>query len=306
MMIDGTVYDGSLKKYIEKSNNWIGENQLIVGENFKVLRSLEQSNIGKVFDLMYIDAPYNTGNEDFVGKEKGTCIDSWSEMIQKRLEIAREFIKKDGFIIMSIDDHEIANTRTILDKTFGKENYVATFVWQRRDYFEGEKDISFEHEYFVSYRMSSESKVSKRVSTFIIPEKVLSVSSYTRSAGNKEIITSEYQNEAKEEINKRFNQEAVTNYPKPVRLLKRIFEVFLKIDQDNKVLDIFSGSGTTAESILRGNYEHNKNNTFTLVQMPKLKKDKVYGSVENLAVYRITQTMKDLKMNKKLHVIYSE
>jgi len=134
------------------------ENVYIEGDNFEVLKILQESYLNKV-KMIYIDPPYNTG-KDFVYKdnftkskeeyedqlgienEKGGKLvkntdtngrfhSDWLSMMYERLIVARDLLKEDGVIFISIDDNEVHNLRKICDEIFGEENFVGQFKWNR-------------------------------------------------------------------------------------------------------------------------------------------------------------------------------
>lgn len=102
--------------------------ELIKADNFQALNSLMPKYQNKV-DLIYIDPPYNTSNNDFVYMDKFNHA-SWLSMIANRLELAREFLQDSGSIFISIDDNEQARLKILCDEVFGEDNFVADFVWQ--------------------------------------------------------------------------------------------------------------------------------------------------------------------------------
>jgi adenine-specific DNA-methyltransferase len=154
------------------------ENLIIEGENLEVLKLFQKSYFNKV-KCIYIDPPYNTGN-DFIYNddysenkkaywEKGNVIrdgvkmdtnsesvgryhSNWLDMMQSRLLLARNLLKEDGVIFVSIDDHEVANLRKLMDEIFGEENLVATFIWRRRIGSSlASSWVSTDHEYVLLY-----------------------------------------------------------------------------------------------------------------------------------------------------------
>ncbi|STP08707.1 site-specific DNA-methyltransferase [Helicobacter cinaedi] len=102
--------------------------ELIKADNFQALNSLMPKYQGNI-DLIYIDPPYNTSNNDFVYMDKFNHA-SWLSMIANRLELAREFLQDSGSIFISIDDNEQARLKILCDEVFGEDNFVADFVWQ--------------------------------------------------------------------------------------------------------------------------------------------------------------------------------
>ena len=157
------------------------ENIFIEGENLEVLKLLQKTYSNKI-KIIYIDPPYNTGNDfiyqdDFsnsldnylqqTGQKKegikltsnpetsGRFHSDWISFMYPRLFLARELLKDDGVIFVSIDDSEANNLKNIMNEIFGEENFVANFVWKRRS---GANDpqnfVSIDHEYLVCYRKS--------------------------------------------------------------------------------------------------------------------------------------------------------
>lgn len=102
--------------------------ELIKADNFQALNTLMPKYQNKV-DLIYIDPPYNTSNNDFIYMDKFNH-SSWLSMIANRLELAREFLQDSGSIFISIDDNEQARLKILCDEVFGEDNFVADFVWQ--------------------------------------------------------------------------------------------------------------------------------------------------------------------------------
>lgn len=155
------------------------ENLFIEGDNLEVLKLLQKSYLGKV-KMIYIDPPYNTGN-DFVypdnyaenlntyleytgqvdndGKKFGTNSDTdgrfhskWMNMMYPRLFLAKNLLTEDGLIFISIDDHEKENIKKICDEIFGEENKVETIIWKNK-YGAGALNKGFisVHEYILCY-----------------------------------------------------------------------------------------------------------------------------------------------------------
>ena len=106
-------------------------NILIEGDNFHSLSVLNYTH-REAIDIIYIDPPYNTGNEDFVYNDKFIDVEDgyrhskWLNFMSKRLRIARELLKKDGMIFISIDDNELFQLKLLCDKIFGEKNYINT------------------------------------------------------------------------------------------------------------------------------------------------------------------------------------
>ena len=113
--------------FFDKSDN----NILLEGDNYHSLATLKMLSNGKpICDAIYIDPPYNTGNEDFayndnyVDNDDGYRHSKWLSFMESRLKIAREILAEDGCIFISIDDHEMANLKLLCDQIFGAKNFI--------------------------------------------------------------------------------------------------------------------------------------------------------------------------------------
>lgn len=108
----------------------IKDNLIIKGNNLLALASLKKEFAGKV-KLIYIDPPYNTGNDSF-GYNDSFNHSSWLVFIKNRLEIAKTLLKEGGVIFVQSDDGEQAYLKILMDEIFGRDNFLATFVWQKK------------------------------------------------------------------------------------------------------------------------------------------------------------------------------
>lgn len=153
---------GTLIPCKEKSKDWdTTQNLYIEGDNLEVLKLLQKSYVNQI-KMIYIDPPYNTGN-DFVYKDNfadnianykeitgqatksnaetaGRYHTNWLNMMYPRLKLARNLLKPDGVIFINIDDHEFANLKKICDEIFGENNFIANFVWKSKS--GGANDVS--------------------------------------------------------------------------------------------------------------------------------------------------------------------
>jgi adenine-specific DNA-methyltransferase len=165
------------------SKNWeTTENLYIEGDNVDVLKLLQESYLGKV-KMIYIDPPYNTGNDfiyrdiftrkkDEYDEEAGVYDDDgnrlfkntesngrfhsdWCSMILPRLILGRNLLRDDGLIFISIDDSEVAQLRKICDEVFGESNFLACIVWQKKTSPDARMDISSAHDYIIVYAKNS-------------------------------------------------------------------------------------------------------------------------------------------------------
>ena len=118
---------------------------LIKGNNLIALHTLKeyfrhQSEQNKV-KLIYIDPPYNTGNDDFKYNDKFKH-STWLCFMKNRLEIARELLRDDGVIFVQCDDNEQAYLKVLMDEIFGRENFITTFIWEKTQHF-GRQKINY-------------------------------------------------------------------------------------------------------------------------------------------------------------------
>lgn len=173
----------TLKPCPEESVNFDEtENVFIEGDNLEVLKLLQKSYFGKI-KMIYIDPPYNTGKEfiypdkysetldtylaytgqvDDAGKKFSTNTEAqgrfhsrWLNMMYPRLYLARNLLREDGVIFISIDDHEQANLKLFADLIFGEENFVGTIVWKNATD-NNPTNIACEHEYILCYAKTKE------------------------------------------------------------------------------------------------------------------------------------------------------
>ena len=170
----------TLRPCKEESKDWdTTENLYIEGDNLEVLKLLQESYLGKV-KMIYIDPPYNTGNDfiyadDFMHSQEqenqqmgmydedgdrlfkntdtnGRFHSDWCSMIYSRLHLAKNLLTDDGVIFISIDDSEVKYLKNICDEVFGAANFVAQLIWQNKK--GGGNDsthIAIEHEYILTY-----------------------------------------------------------------------------------------------------------------------------------------------------------
>ena len=142
--------DAELNKKRGLSEDTITDNLIIKGNNLLALHSLKEEFAGKV-KLIYIDPPYNTGNDSFAYNDNFNH-SSWLTFMKNRLEIARELLKEDGAIFVQCDDNEQAYLKLLMDDVFGRENFISTIVWKRkRGRDNSARWFSKAHEYFLVF-----------------------------------------------------------------------------------------------------------------------------------------------------------
>ena len=125
--VDGEAKPTEIKR---DENGVIRENLIIKGNNLVALHTLKGQFRGKI-KLIYIDPPYNTGSDSF-GYNDNFNHSSWLTFMKNRLEVARELLRDDGSIWINIDDDEAHYLKVLCDDIFGRENFVANVVWQKK------------------------------------------------------------------------------------------------------------------------------------------------------------------------------
>lgn len=108
----------------------ITDNLLIKGNNLLALHSLKKEFFGKI-KLIYIDPPYNTGNDGFKYNDSFNH-STWLTFMKNRLEIARKLLREDGVIWINLDDREAHYAKVICDDIFGRDNFIANIIWQKK------------------------------------------------------------------------------------------------------------------------------------------------------------------------------
>lgn len=370
----------TLRPCKEESVNWNStENIYIEGDNLEILKLLQESYLGKV-KMIYIDPPYNTGNDfiyndEFKVTKEEYCDESgeidgdgnrmfkntdsngrfhsdWCSMIYSRLLLARNLLKDDGVIFVSIDDNEMDNLRKICSEIFGESNFIADLIWQKK--FSRSNDATYfstMHDHILCYCkknilnnkdgwkigllprgdeipsgysnpdndprgvwtsviLSAKSGSSSLIYEIITPSgrKVFPPSGRYWSCSKetfekwkndgriwfgtngdgtprKKTFLSEVQaglrpntilfheeaghnQEAKQETKALFDNIGVFDGPKPVKLLKLLITI-ANLQEDDIVLDFFSGSATTAHAVMQLNAEDSGNRKFIMVQLPE-------------------------------------
>ena len=193
----------TLRPVVEDSVDWDNtQNLYIEGDNLEVLKLLQKSYMGKV-KMIYIDPPYNTGNDfvyddDFAVSQdnydlfsgdvdelgnryrkntetNGRFHSDWCSMMYSRLMVARSLLAEDGIIFISIDDHEQKNIRNICDEIFGESNFVSNFIWEKRLNRENRKEVSSRHDYILCY---IKQKSEQQRSLLLLPMNEKALSNY--------------------------------------------------------------------------------------------------------------------------------
>jgi len=351
---------GTLRPCREESKNWdTTQNLYIEGDNLEVLKLLQKS-YHKQVKMIYIDPPYNTG-KDFVYKDNfhdniknyleitgqvdgegnrlstnsdtnGRYHSDWLSMMYPRLKLARNLLKDDGVIFISIDDNEVANLRKVCDEIFGEDNFIGNICHKARASVSNDKIISSNHNHILLYakngniifenrknfglnpdldgfdkeddrgkykytpvdgpggarkgnpyytfegvtgffRYSQETMQDKfnkglvvKVGESLQQKYYLDDAKNTRKTDTTWWDEKLYTSTATSRLKDLMNGDYFTN-PKHVELLIRILT--LSTQDNNLILDFFSGSATTAHAVMKLNSEDGGNRKYIMVQLPE-------------------------------------
>ena len=228
--IAGKRSTGTLRPCREESVNFdTTKNLYIEGDNLEVLKLLQTSYFNKV-KMIYIDPPYNTGN-DFVYKDDfkdpiekykeitqqttksnpetmGRYHTNWLNMMFPRLRLAANLLRDDGVIFISIDDNEVTNLKKLCDEVFGEENFVDCITWNKRVPKNDNKGIGNIHEYILVYVKSQNNQRQ-----FVMQKDGLDeVYELLDTLKKKKVPISEAENELKKFYNKKGFDRGITLY----------------------------------------------------------------------------------------------
>ena len=164
--------DAAGRNALNASANNTPPHIIIEGDNYHALSCLNYTHRGKI-DVIYIDPPYNTGNDGFTYKDKrflkefpdGSPVPKehplrhsyWLSFMNKRLELAKNLLSDKGVIFISIDDNEQANLKLLCDKVFGDKNMICNFIWKSKS--GGANDsryVAVDHEYIICYAKNAD------------------------------------------------------------------------------------------------------------------------------------------------------
>ena len=359
----------TLRPVREESVNFdTTKNLFIEGDNLDALKLLQESYLGKV-KLIYIDPPYNTGN-DYVYKDdfaetsadylarsgqrsetgdrlvanteaNGRFHSDWLSMMYPRLKLARNLLEESGIIAISIDDNEVSNLRLVCDEVFGRQNFVAQFVWTTKNAARGVPPktlLMSNHEYIVVYARTvdsvrfqgldrdeadfsnpdgdprglwrsesmkatgaqdnfftisdprtgnefhanwafSRSRVAEMIADGLVlfpespegmPRQKKFIDSYIND--RKAFVTSLgwYSTEnATKSLMALFGGEKVFDFPKPLDLLTFLIRQATSVHNEDLVMDLFAGSGSSAAATMKLNAEDGGDRRFVMVQLPE-------------------------------------
>lgn len=399
----------------EKNAETESENVYIVGDNLDALQHLKYSYAEKI-KCIYIDPPYNTGKDDFVYNDKfgftakeleekldvsaeeaerivsmnGKCTHSaWLTFMYPRLAIARELLRDDGVIFISIDDNEQANLKLLCDEVFGEGNFVGDIIWNSTKSVTNTALISVAHTHNLTYFKNANYFIENRTEFRLIddgdgfenpdndpkgawkadpfqvggwrPNQQYEIKNpktgeiFTPAPGSswkndyekfKELWAEgriifgkdgksepkrkRYIWEAQERgcvsttlwkdvdtttnatkyLKELFNGKSVFSNPKPVSLIHRFLELGCSYKENEEciVMDFFSGSGTTAEAVMRINSEDKGKRKFILVQFPEDLDSQIIknNSKNNQCAVDAVSVLKELKKSHTIDEIGRE
>lgn len=318
------------------------ENLFFECDNLDALKYLQQTHLEKV-KCIYIDPPYNTGKKrqykDDFGDITGCKHSDWLNMMYPRLYLARDLLRDDGVIFISIDDNEVHNLRKICDEIFGEENFVCQICHKNRDGVSNDKIISSNHNFILFYSKDMNTSNQTRDKFGIERDhndfknynkndnddkgfytlnpvtgpggarkgnpyyEVSGISNYWRYSKERmsemikkgqiiKVNNSLYQKTYKDDMI--YKKKSITtwwenvgttargtkqikdlfgncyfDFAKPIDLIKYILK-FIPYEDDDIVLDFFSGSATTAHATMQLNAEDDGNRKWIMVQLPEL------------------------------------
>ena len=187
---------------------------------------------------------------------------NWCSLLYPRLLLARQLLRDDGVIFISIDDYEQHNLKLICDEIFGSANLVTQLVWQRAYSPKNDaKFVSTSHDYVLMYAYDK--------AAF---ERALSAQGLSCDFSQGQLLKYDqvgHSQEGTQEL-KELLHEGVFDGPKPVRLIKHLLNLSgLKADGSELVLDFFSGSATTAQAVMELNAADGGMRRFIMVQLPE-------------------------------------
>ncbi|QVK05300.1 DNA methyltransferase [Mycoplasma mycoides] len=248
---------GNAKKYSKAGVEEISEfsendNLIIKGNNLIALASLLKRYEGKV-KCIYIDPPYNTGNDSFNYNDKFNH-SSWLVFMKNRLELAKRLLRDDGAIYVQLDYHQVHYAKILMDEIFGVKNFQREIIW-RIGWLSGYKTIEKNwirnHDTILFY--SKDNNKLDFIKKYIQKEEFKNISSSTEKYPIEDVWNaSEYDDLnsiaivsfSGETISKMLNIDKIIKGQKSEKLVKRIIEAHT--NENDIVLDFFLGSGTTA------------------------------------------------------------
>mgnify|MGYP000341888816 CR=1 FL=1 len=223
-------------------NGNIKDNLIIKGNNLLALHSLKKRFAGKV-KLIYIDPPYNTGNDSFRYNDQFNH-SSWLIFIKNRLEVAKELLSKDGSIYVQIDHNEVHYLKVLLDEIFGRQNFQREIIWDLGNpsgYKSLAKNWIRGHDTILFYSKGDNFIFNK----LYVPYSEKDLEKYPEKKERKGLaLTDVWKDIPPAQKWGREKREHLYDTQKPEKLLERIIKA--SSNEGDIVLDFFAGSGTTA------------------------------------------------------------
>jgi len=223
-------------------NGNIKDNLIIKGNNLLALHSIKKRFAGKV-KLIYIDPPYNTGNDSF-GYNDRFNHSSWLTFIKNRLDVAKELLSKDGSIYVQIDHNEVHYLKVLLDEIFDRQNFQREIIWDLGNpsgYKSLAKNWIRGHDTILFYSKGDNFIFNK----LYIPYSEKDLEKYPEKKERKGLaLTDVWKDIPPAQKWGREKREHLYDTHKPEKLLERIIKS--SSNEGDIVLDFFAGSGTTA------------------------------------------------------------
>ena len=169
VLVNAKKYDAEGEREVTEITE--DDNLILKGNNLLGLHTIKEGYLDKIKSI-YLDVPYNTGSDSFEYNDRFNH-SAWLTFIKNRLDIARDFLKSEGVIFVQCDDNEQAYLKVLLDDIFGKENFIANFIWEKRTNRENRKMVSGRHEYILCYSRQVDLK-NKVIKQLKMSEKALS------------------------------------------------------------------------------------------------------------------------------------
>lgn len=231
--------------------NMHSQNLLISGDNLEVLKHLQQDYSGKI-KLIYIDPPYNTGNK-FLYKDKfGTKKDrhsAWLTFMYPRLLLARNLLRDDGLICVSIDENAKSQLMLLMADIFGEINFLGTLIRKTRTASsDSKRGINIQHEDTIVFAKDRNNIGISSLHTLQFTE-----NKYMNQQGTRDLL--------------KLGMLSYFSYPKPTSFLYDL--IGYCTSKDDLILDFFAGSGSLGDAVMQINAEDGGSRKFILVQIPE-------------------------------------
>jgi len=204
------------------------DNLLVKGNNLLALHSLKARYAGKV-KLIYIDPPYNTGNDGFRYNDRFNH-SAWLTFMRNRLEVAKELLSRDGAIFVNLDDGEAHYCKVLMDEVFGRDNFFANVVWQKRYSRENREAIGDAHDHLLVFARAA-SLFSETVNKLPMTDEQAKVYKNTSNdpKGRWRAIPMTAQGHRKNQMYKVVTPAGVEHLPPEGRCWSTIEEEYLKL-----------------------------------------------------------------------------